>query len=66
MHSDSVDFDKKGGDTGSTYLNSFSSTSSSLNPLDHWNELNNFRVLKNLGSRVLSVIPFDGAERSGF
>lgn len=52
---------------GNTYLSSFSTQNmSNLDPTMHLNKLNNFRVLKNLGSRVTKVIVFDEEDHTGY
>ena len=51
---------------GNTYLNSYGSEQTNINPLKHMNELKNFRMLKNLGSLVHSVRPFNKESQSGF
>ena len=53
--------------SGNTFLNSFESTKqTNLNPILHVDALRNFRLLKNLGSRVHSVKPYYESDSSGF
>lgn len=52
---------------GNTYLNSYSAKEqTNLDPFDHMDSFQNFRVLKNLGSQVKSVVPYENEDRVGY
>lgn len=50
---------------GNTYLSSYDS-GHNLDPIQHLNKMNNYRVLKNLGSMIENVNPISNAELSGY
>ena len=53
---------------GNSFLNSFQENGPSqlMQPIENYKEMRNFRVLKNLGSRLQDVKAFDSDDKAGY